>query len=160
MYSWLFSYCCPLLLQLPNDQLISEASSFVVILTSMQTSVTFEWKYRKPVIFSSYDISINYLSMIESLFWNEDSLPSHGPSLHGSCIVASKPEQLVSLAALHEHKAPPAGAGLSQYLNFCFIPGPQTSLHLENLPSLHPPSTINVSQNIHNKGSFDHFFIV
>ena len=89
-----------------------------------------------------------------------DSLPSHCPSLHGSCIVASMPEQLVSLAASHEHKAPPAGAGLSQYLNFCFIPGPQTSLHLEKWPSLHPPSTIIVLHNIHEKGGSDPFLFI
>ena len=69
------------------------------------------------------------------------NLPSQGPSLHGSCIVALKPEQLASLMSLQGHRSPPAGAGLSQYFNFRFVPGPQSLLHSENSSSRHPPST-------------------
>ena len=69
------------------------------------------------------------------------NLPSQGPKLHDSSIVAFKPEQCISLGPVQLHKSPPAGAGLSQYLNFLLIPGPQIALHSEKASSLHPPLT-------------------
>ena len=57
-------------------------------------------------------------------------LPSHGPRLHGSSIVAFNPVQLVSSGLkLQVHSSPPEGAGLLQNFTFCLTPGPQTLLH-------------------------------
>ena len=76
-------------------------------------------------------------------FLFRQDLPSQGPSLQGSSITASKPVQFFALGSSQGQTFPPAGAGLSQCINFVFVPFPQIWLHSENSSSLQPPSTTN-----------------